>query len=218
MSEVSPTDGPFSTGSAGTAGSLVLVDDDERFRTRLARALRRRGFDVSEAGSVGEALALRGPFTHALVDLRIDGAEVRVRRNESGDVWLRGAADELAVEQFERLLAVPSWQAVGAGTVDAGLRRRVLLVDLPTSVAHAIATAWPSSSPKSMMWNVNAVPVMLSAITGMVTAQNRRSRTASDRVRSSSVPMTTGAASSPSGCGSATPPSMTRPDASGLTR
>ncbi|MCA9531698.1 MAG: response regulator [Myxococcales bacterium] len=73
MSEVSPTDGPFSTGSAGTAGSLVLVDDDERFRTRLARALRRRGFDVSEAGSVGEALALRGPFTHALVDLRMPG-------------------------------------------------------------------------------------------------------------------------------------------------
>lgn len=66
------------------------------------------------------------------------------------------------------------------------------------------------------MWKVRAVEVDAIATTGTVTAQNRRSTTAWARVRSASVPMAAGGA--PSGDGSAIPPSMTRPEVSGLTR
>jgi two-component system response regulator RegA len=55
------------------AGTLLLVDDDEVFRERLARALRERGYDVAtasdHAGAV-EAGATR-PLDFAVVDLRM---------------------------------------------------------------------------------------------------------------------------------------------------
>lgn len=53
--------------------SILVVDDDEAFRTRLVRALQSRGFDVRGAASVEEALALVGaePPEYAVVDLRI---------------------------------------------------------------------------------------------------------------------------------------------------
>ena len=57
------------------APSLLIVEDDDVLRTRLARAFRDRGFDVREAAS-GEAaveLARSDPPEHALVDLRMSG-------------------------------------------------------------------------------------------------------------------------------------------------
>jgi two-component system response regulator RegA len=58
-----------------SAGSFLVVDDDERFRTRLARALGERGYRVATAKDYGEALALaRGArFERAVVDLRMPG-------------------------------------------------------------------------------------------------------------------------------------------------
>jgi two-component system response regulator RegA len=55
--------------------TLLIVDDDEPFRTRLMRAFSDRGFDVSGAGSVDEALVLAHEDTpeFALVDLRLPG-------------------------------------------------------------------------------------------------------------------------------------------------
>lgn len=52
---------------------LLLVDDEVAFRERTARALRRRGFEVREAGSQEEALAeaRREAPEIALVDLRL---------------------------------------------------------------------------------------------------------------------------------------------------
>ena len=37
--------------------SLMILDDDAAFRTRLARALEQRGFEVTPVGSVAEANA-----------------------------------------------------------------------------------------------------------------------------------------------------------------
>jgi two-component system response regulator RegA len=58
-------------------GELLLVDDDPVFGRVLATALGRRGFQVTLAGSVGEArerLAQCAP-THAVLDLRLpDGS------------------------------------------------------------------------------------------------------------------------------------------------
>ena len=55
--------------------TLLIVDDDLPFRTRLVRAFQDRGFDVAGAGSFGEAVAAAQiePPELALVDLRLPG-------------------------------------------------------------------------------------------------------------------------------------------------
>lgn len=72
---------------------LLIIDDDITFRTRLARALGERAVTAVQAGSFAEAdsaLATQGPFTHALVDLRLgeeDGiALVRKLRAASSEI------------------------------------------------------------------------------------------------------------------------------------
>lgn len=60
----------------GHSPSILVVDDDERFRSRLARALKDRGLQVREAADGEEALALAREDSpeYALVDLRMPGA------------------------------------------------------------------------------------------------------------------------------------------------
>ncbi|MEO3427687.1 ActR/PrrA/RegA family redox response regulator transcription factor [Pelagibius sp. CAU 1746] len=60
---------------------LLIVDDDQRFCDRLARAMERRGFAVQTAYSVADGLALarRLAPSHAVVDLRLeDGSGLEV--------------------------------------------------------------------------------------------------------------------------------------------
>ena len=60
---------------------LLVVDDDERFCTRLARAMEQRGFAVEQATSVADAVAAarRDPPEYAVVDLRLqDGSGLDV--------------------------------------------------------------------------------------------------------------------------------------------
>ncbi|MFN0113582.1 MAG: ActR/PrrA/RegA family redox response regulator transcription factor [Paracoccaceae bacterium] len=54
--------------------SLLLVDDDIPFLTRLARAMERRGFRPMTASSVaeGKAIAVSAPPAFAVVDLRLE--------------------------------------------------------------------------------------------------------------------------------------------------
>jgi two-component system response regulator RegA len=56
--------------------TILLVDDDERFRERLARALAERGHTVLTAASHDEAIAVaeRESIERAIVDLRMPGA------------------------------------------------------------------------------------------------------------------------------------------------
>jgi two-component system, response regulator RegA len=61
--------------------SLLILDDDAPFRTRLARALEGRGFDVTPVGSVAEAseIATKTPPAYAVLDLRLeDGSGLSV--------------------------------------------------------------------------------------------------------------------------------------------
>jgi two-component system response regulator RegA len=55
--------------------SLLLVDDDESFRRVLARALDRRGYGVTTASDVADALAKAQsqPPEYAVVDLKMPG-------------------------------------------------------------------------------------------------------------------------------------------------
>jgi two-component system response regulator RegA len=57
----------------GDDRSLLLVDDDEPFLKRLAKAMEKRGFEVETAGSVaaGTAIATARPPAYAVVDLRL---------------------------------------------------------------------------------------------------------------------------------------------------
>ncbi|WP_375598764.1 ActR/PrrA/RegA family redox response regulator transcription factor [Devosia sp. Naph2] len=54
--------------------SLLLVDDDAAFLSRLERAMTRRGFEVRVAGSVAAGLAAvtERPPAYAVVDLRLE--------------------------------------------------------------------------------------------------------------------------------------------------
>ncbi|MEL6701808.1 MAG: ActR/PrrA/RegA family redox response regulator transcription factor, partial [Pseudomonadota bacterium] len=58
----------------GADASLLLVDDDEPFLKRLAKAMEKRGFEVEQAGSVaaGQAIATARPPAYAVVDLRLE--------------------------------------------------------------------------------------------------------------------------------------------------
>ncbi len=70
---------------------LFIVDDDEILRGQLVRSMERRGFDVASAGGFQEALAkVKGPFTHALIDMRLEdgnGLElVTLLRQKNSDI------------------------------------------------------------------------------------------------------------------------------------
>jgi len=79
--------------------TLLIVDDDAPLRNRLARAMERRGFDVSLAASVaaGVAAARAAAPAYAVVDLRLgDGSgldvvtALRAARPETRIVMLTG--------------------------------------------------------------------------------------------------------------------------------
>lgn len=83
----------------GADKSLLLVDDDEPFLKRLAKAMEKRGFEVEMAGSVaaGQAIATARPPAYAVVDLRLEdgnGLDVvevlRDKRPDSRIVVLTG--------------------------------------------------------------------------------------------------------------------------------
>lgn len=83
----------------GPDASLLLVDDDEIFVNRLARAMYKRGFQVRTALGVAEAKAMiaQDPPAYAVIDLRLEdgsGLDVvealRDRREDARIVVLTG--------------------------------------------------------------------------------------------------------------------------------
>ncbi|NJM82931.1 MAG: ActR/PrrA/RegA family redox response regulator transcription factor [Tabrizicola sp.] len=58
----------------GADRSLLLVDDDELFVKRLAKAMEKRGFapETAESVAAGRAMALANPPAYAVVDLRLE--------------------------------------------------------------------------------------------------------------------------------------------------
>ncbi len=82
-----------------TDKSLLIVDDDNPLRDRLARAMEKKGFIVTQAESVkqGINLAKNSPPAFAVIDLRLgDGnglevvKEVRKQKNDSKVIMLTG--------------------------------------------------------------------------------------------------------------------------------
>lgn len=58
----------------GADRTLLLLDDDEAFVKRLARAMEKRGFvpETAESVSAGKAIAQSRPPAYAVVDLRLE--------------------------------------------------------------------------------------------------------------------------------------------------
>ena len=79
--------------------SLLILDDDDPFRSRLARAMEKKGFVVTEAKNVeeGHKIAQNTPTSFAVIDLRLeDGSGLEViktlhkSKKESRIVMLTG--------------------------------------------------------------------------------------------------------------------------------
>ena len=87
------------TTTIGPDPSLLIVDDDEPFLRRLARAMEKRGFEVETADSVaaGTAIATARPPAYAVVDLRLEDGNgldvverIREKREDARIVVLTG--------------------------------------------------------------------------------------------------------------------------------
>ena len=90
---------PETTLNPGPDPSLLLVDDDEIFLNRLARAMEKRGFDVQTSPTVAGALEMIGTRApaYAVIDLRLEdgnGLDVvealRERRGDARIIVLTG--------------------------------------------------------------------------------------------------------------------------------
>src|SRR3546814_13248293 len=83
-----------------TENTLLIVDDDEPLRMRLARAMEKRGYQVQTAESVatGIQMARSRPPAYAVVDLKLgDGngldvvSAIRQARQDARVVMLTGS-------------------------------------------------------------------------------------------------------------------------------
>ena len=140
--------------------TLLVVDDDEPFRTRLAQAMRQRGYDVVTAAGVREALAQveEEPPAFAVVDLRLlDGygldvvPELRAARPDMRIVILTGYGNIASTVQAVKAGAVDYLaKPADADEVDAALRA------LP-GAAHPPPPERPMSADRVRWEHINRV-------------------------------------------------------------
>ncbi len=92
-------DGAVSAGEPDGDRSLLIVDDDKPFLTRLSRAMEARGFMVTTAESVAEGLAAidKQAPAFAIIDMRLsDGngldviSQLKAKRPEARGIILTG--------------------------------------------------------------------------------------------------------------------------------
>ena len=105
----------------GADRSLLIVEDDRPFLTRLARAMESRGFAVDTAESVEEALAKvkAGAPAYAVVDMRLgDGngidvvAAIREKRGDARTIILTGYGNIATAVTAVKLGAVANEQVL----------------------------------------------------------------------------------------------------------
>lgn len=117
------------TTGANEERSILVVDDDERFRDRLVRAFADRGFDVRGAKDATEALALATEDSPewAVVDLRMPGP--------SGLELLR---DLLAIDPATRVVVLTGYGSI-ATAIEAVRRGAVDYLTKPADADQIIA-------------------------------------------------------------------------------
>lgn len=118
------------------AVSVLLIEDDEVFRSRLARALREHGFEVTEASDVPRArAALENDLPElVLIDLRLPG----------------GSGLDLVSEIHERDPTIGVVVLTGYGSIATALeamrRGATNYVTKPADVAEILAAFDPGSA------------------------------------------------------------------------
>jgi two-component system response regulator RegA len=127
--------------------SLLIVDDDRPFLTRLARAMESRGFEVVQAETVAEGLlAVRSkPPAFAVVDMRLEDGngldvieELQKQRPEARGIILTGYGNLATAVTAVKLgamdyLAKPADADAVYAALMAGLDERTALPDNPMS-------------------------------------------------------------------------------------
>ncbi|MFV3129959.1 ActR/PrrA/RegA family redox response regulator transcription factor [Niveispirillum sp. KHB5.9] len=143
---------PKLTFTGDASRSLLIVDDDAPFRTRLARAMERRGFDVVAVDSVnlGIEVAHESAPRFAVVDLRLgDGSgldvvkALRDARPEARVVVLTGygnIATAVAAVKFGAVDYLP--KPADADAVEAALLTDGPLPPPPESPMSADRVRW----------------------------------------------------------------------------
>ena len=109
--------------------SILLVDDDDVFRKRLARALEQRGFDVREADGYEPAMALAHEESpeFAVIDLRMPGP--------SGLELLR---DLMALDATTRVVMLTGYGSI-ATAIEAVRLGAVNYVTKPAGASEVLA-------------------------------------------------------------------------------
>jgi two-component system response regulator RegA len=121
----------------GSAPLILLVDDDERLRERLARALEKRGYLVRTAGNYDEALAAAQASSPelAVVDLRMPGP--------SGLELIRALKEN---DPETRILVLTGYGSI-ATTVDAMRLGAVYYLQKPADADDIIAAFARAEAP-----------------------------------------------------------------------
>jgi two-component system, response regulator RegA len=136
----------------GEDRSLLLVDDDKPFLTRLARAMESRGFAVETADSVEEAIGKvkdRAP-AYAVVDMRLgDGngldvvAAIRDRRSDTRTIILTGYGNIATAVTAVKLGAIDYLsKPADADDIFAALTRTGQKAMLPENPMSADRVRW----------------------------------------------------------------------------
>lgn len=109
--------------------SILIVDDDETFRARLARAFDERGWNAMQAGDAAEAAALarREAPECAVVDLKMTG--------ESG-LWLVG--ELLEIDPQTRVVMLTGYGSI-ATAIEAIKRGAKHYLTKPTGIEDILA-------------------------------------------------------------------------------
>lgn len=117
-------------------GPLLIIEDDDRFRERLARALRERGLEVHEADSLASArraVAEHQP-TRVLLDLRL------------GETWTLDFLEELHAAHPALAVTVLTGYGSIATAIEAVNRGARHYLTKPVDVAQVLAALGEASS------------------------------------------------------------------------
>lgn len=143
----------FESGASAAHQSILLVDDDKAFLTRLARAFETRGYHVRTAEDVPEGLAAiaSDPPSYAVVDMRLgagNGLEIvealQTRSPDTKAVVLTGYGNIATAVRAVKLGAVDYLaKPADADEIVAALNRTPgEKIDLPENPMSADRVRW----------------------------------------------------------------------------
>ena len=117
--------------------AIWLIDDDERFRERLSKALSARNYEVRAFMSGAEALKelMHGAPTHAIVDLRMPGE------------WGLHVVQSLLTSSPEMSVIVLTAYGSIATAIEAVRLGALSYLQKPASVDEVLFCALPMQTP-----------------------------------------------------------------------